>query len=242
MEGFEGIEGKGRFTILEGLQSDKTLIKMSLLDKDYERLTIVTGIRTRNNTPFFLIDYPGGFRETVADLEVWSVVFQFTGKDKLQYVFRTSGGEIHRNEIWIRFPKVIERGQRRRHFRLEVPFGTKLHFQLRSSKRELSVSNVSLGGVLGAIVSSESGTQKGQSLRSGDILEHIQLEFPSSEEDLRVHIIKARVVRWEDGPLASHKHYAIQFIEMDKSEEAALTELVYKFQREFLRRRLPVSK
>jgi len=46
MEEFNKIQGTNRLEIFKQLQKDKTFIKMHLLGKDYDRLTIITGIRT----------------------------------------------------------------------------------------------------------------------------------------------------------------------------------------------------
>ena len=47
------IQGKNRFDILEQLRKDKTLIKMRLLDSDYEQLTIIIDIRGQKKHAFF---------------------------------------------------------------------------------------------------------------------------------------------------------------------------------------------
>jgi len=243
MEESDEIRGRSRIDILEQLVEDKTLVQMHLLEGDHKWLTLVTGIRTQKSTPFMLVDCPEGFKEAFADLEEWRFRFEFTGKDMLQYEFRTDGGEIFRDEIRIRLPEVIKRSQRRGHYRLEVPRGTKLYLQVNSVKREIMVVNASLGGILGPIVDLEKATEDEPVFKRGETLKHIQLEFPSEEEDLRVYIKKAEVIRWEEGLGGKARyHYAIQFIDMDKTEEIKLVELIYRFQREFLRKRLPMER
>ena len=243
MEESDEIRGRSRIDILEQLIEDKTLVQMHLLEGDHKWLTLVTGIQTRESTPFILVDCPEGFKEASADLEEWRIRFEFSGRDMLQYDFGTAGGEIFRDEIRLRLPKVIKRKQRRGHYRLEVPRGTKLYLQVNSVKREIMVVNASLGGILGPIVDLEKAVEDEPVFRSGETLKHIQLEFPSEEEDLRVYIKKAEVKRWEEGPGGVDRyHYAIQFIDMDKTEEMKLVELIYRFQREFLRKRLPIER
>lgn len=167
------IQGKRRFYIFKQLQKDKTFIKMRLSGKDYERLTIVTGIQTRKNTPFFLIDYPRGFKEVVSRVDVWKMRFEFIGDDNLTYIFRTSGGEISDDKILIRFPEVIERIQRRKHFRLETPFETKLHFEKKSIEFEMNVINISLRGVLAYSVEKKAILKIAEDLRDFNLVQCI---------------------------------------------------------------------
>jgi c-di-GMP-binding flagellar brake protein YcgR len=225
------IQGKNRFDIFEQLRKDKTLIQIRLFGTDYEQLTIVTDIRARKNMLFFLIDYPKGFKEAVSDVEVWEMSFEFIGSDNLQYVFKTSGGEISGNEIWIRFPESIEKTQRRKHFRIEVPLGTKLHFEKKSAGFEMNVIDISLKG---ALVSS---VQKNAILKSGENLIDVQLVFPSKKEDLIVHIKKVSVKRAGKNLQLERYTYGLYFAIIEKNEETALTKIIYELQRKLLQKR-----
>ena len=57
MENPEKIEDKNLLNLLKALQKDKTLIKMNLPGRDFERITIITSVRHRRQNPLFLIDY-----------------------------------------------------------------------------------------------------------------------------------------------------------------------------------------
>lgn len=241
MKKAEQIQGKSISGVLEQLQKDRTLVKMHLLGKDYDRLTIVTDIRTRNKVPFFLVDYPPGFREAIAGVEHWKIHFEFTGKDNIQYVFRTSGGEIFRDQIWIRFPDSITREQRRKYFRLTVPSGAKIRFERNSITYEINVVDVSLGGCLGVLAASHERIKGKEFLRTGETLRHIQLEFPSEEGAMKVYIKEALISRREKAPVTGRYRYGLEFTKIEENEEKVLTELIYRFQREFLRERLPMG-
>ena len=121
MEEPEKIQGNNLSDLLKELQTNGTLIKVTLPGKDYERLTIITRIRAMRRNPFFLIDYPEGFKETIADIKDLKMQFEFTGKDKVNYSFVTSIQEISRDEIRVRFPEFINRHQRREDFRVDAP-------------------------------------------------------------------------------------------------------------------------
>ena len=225
------IQGKNRFDILEQLRKDKTLIQIRLLGTDYKQLTIVTGIQTRKNMLFFLIDYTAGFKEAVSDVEVWKMRFEFIGNDNLQYIFRTSGGEIIGNEICIKFPESIKRIQRRAHFRIEVPLETKLHFKKKSADIEMDVINISLKGTHVNCV------QKNEILKSGENLEDVKLVFSSEKKDLVVHIKKVSVKRVKKDSQSKRYIYGLYFAKIEKNEETLLTKIISKLQRKFLQRR-----
>lgn len=225
------IKGKTRFDIFEQLRKDKTLIQMRLLGKNYQRLTAVTNIRARKNMLFFLIDYPEGFKEAVSDIEVWKMHFEFNGSDNAQYNFRTSSGEILDNEIWIRFPKFIEKIQRRKHFRIEVPLGTKLHFEKKSAMFEMNVIDISLRGTIVTSI------QKNAILKSGENLIDVQLVFPSEKKDLMVYIKKASVKRVGKNAPMERYTYSLYFAIIEKNEETALTKIIYELQRKLLQKR-----
>ena len=225
------IQGKNRFDIFEQLRKDKTLIQMRLLGADYEQLTIIIGIQARKNMLFFLIDYPKGFKEAVSDVEVWEMRFEFIGNDNLQYIFKTSDGEISGNEIWIKFPEFIEKIQRREHFRIEVPLGTKLHFEKKSAGIEMNVIDISLRGALVTSI------QKNAILKSREDLIDVQLVFPSKKKDLMVHIKKASVKRMGRNAPMERYTYILYFAMIKKNEEAALTKIIYELQRKLLQKR-----
>ena len=231
------VQGNRSFEILEQLRTGKTMLRMQLLGKDFQRLTIITTIQAKGRNPSFLVDYPNGFGKAISGIKDWKIQFEFRGKDQLLYRFTATGEEISGDEIRLRFPKTIERIQRREHFRLEVLTGTKLYFKATSTKHVMNVINISMGGVLGVLASAEKGTAKGSILDDGQQLRHIQMVFPSEGEDLRVHIKKALVIRGEEAGSTSKYRYALRFTDMEKDEDKKLISLIYRFQRQFLRRR-----
>jgi hypothetical protein len=130
MQDTQRLSGKTMLSVFEQVQKEGTLITMHLIGTAYERLTIFTGMRTNNGIRHLVIDKPKGFTRAVKGVGVWRIRFEFTGRDKVNCMFTTSGGEFRDDEIWIRFPEFIERIQRRKHFRIEVPSGTMMHFAL----------------------------------------------------------------------------------------------------------------
>ena len=65
MEHGNSIIGKHVHAILEQMKNRKTLVRMKLIEKDYEQLTIIDDIRKKDKKLFLLIDCPDGFHDLV---------------------------------------------------------------------------------------------------------------------------------------------------------------------------------
>ena len=240
MEHGDSIVGKHIHAILEQLKNGKTLVRMRLMGKDYEQLSIINDIRKKDKMPFLLIDCPDGFDDLLKDSSS-KLQFEYTGANKLPYFFYADVAQIDQKIIWVTFPDLIERRQLRRDFRVDMPSGTYMGFKKYGVNINKQVINLSLGGSFGALIRSQDMTQPVLPLSVGDSLTEIELVFQSKHFEQRVNIRKAVVVRLEENPLVRSFCYAIHFLDMDKIEEKALTEMIYVIQREFLKKRLAIT-
>lgn len=234
----EKISGKNRFTVFRQLEKDRTLIRMHLLGKQYERLTVVTGIREYKKDPFFLIDCPQDFKSVTADDDDCRLRFEFTGKDNLKYSFRTSGKAFVKNEICIKFPKEIERIQRRRDFRLAPPLGTRIYINAKPAVREMTVLDISQGGALGAIAKQNKPVSEDPLFKVGNRLLDFELVIPAETETIMIQIKEAVIKRLGKHVTTGRDTCAVQFTDIEKEPKRILTELIYRFQRDILRSRL----
>ena len=234
MEDKDRIYGKRRFAFFDQLQKDRIVITLNLLGKDYERLTIITGVVTENGNPYILIDIPDGFRETLKGDEKGTVLFDFIGKDKILYSFRTVVGRVTENDIWIEFPEFIERVQKRKHYRIVPPLGTRIHFAMDDRECEVSVVDLSLRG---ALISQSERFQKEVKLSNGEYIKNINLICEEKSLKLQIGIKKALIKRIVKNPATGRYSYALQFIDIDMRENSELEDWIYSAQREFLRKR-----
>ena len=233
MEDTDRINGKKRFALFDQLQKDRVVVKLTLLGEEYERLTIITGVSTENGTPYVIIDIPTGFRETFQYDKKKKVLFDFVGKDKILYSFRTVVGRINENDIWMEFPEFIERVQRRRFYRIAPPVGTKIYFEVDFRKYEAGVVNLSEGGLL--ITQSEQ-FQKEVKLSDGEYVKNINLICEEQRLRFQIGIKKGVIKRRAKNPNTSRYTYAIQFIGIEDREKKELQDWIFRVQREFLRK------
>ncbi|MFZ1957248.1 MAG: PilZ domain-containing protein [Desulfobacterales bacterium] len=224
--------------VFESLIKSKILIKLRLSDTSYEQLTVLTGFRRKLNRTFFLLGYPDGFKEAAGNKDAWEIDFEFTGPDRIPYSFSTIGGEIYQNQLCLPFPDLVYRNQRRKFFRLEAPEGTLVEFVYRQSECREHVVDISVGGALIAMVCQVEEKRHDLPFQVGDVLEDVELVFPSKSGETRVKINKAVVVRFDQRVPNTAACCGLEFIEIEQSQVNTLTEFIYKFQRNRLRNRL----
>jgi len=227
---------------LTELRQEKIFLKFKLADKNYEGLTFITGFQKRKGGQHLSIDYPDGFEDAVADMDEWPLRFEFTGRDKIKYVFNSPGGHIHQGKIWIQFPGEIERFQRRKLFRLEAPPGTRLHLNTKDIRYELLVINVSIGGTFGALVKPARQNAMDQVLHEDTTVEDAKLTFSYKNEVQIVSIKRGKIQRVNRNSSTGRYQYAIEFIDISEHNENKLTKLIYRFQREHLKKRKQLKK
>lgn len=238
MEDAEIIRHKRRFDVFKQLQNDKTLVKMYVLGRQYERLTVVTGTYFKKKTPYFLIDHPEGFTKAVANDDSCRIHFEFVGNDNLVYSFKTTGKATIGGEICIRFPEVINRAQRRKNFRMAPPLGTKMYISRGLGRLEMNVIDISQGGALVRPVNLDMEYPNISPFKVGSKLRNIELTFPFEEKVLRVHVDEAQVRRLGKQPATNRINFALQFTDIQKSQEKILIDLIFTHQRNALRKRL----
>ena len=233
MEDTDRIYGGKRFALFDQLQKNRIVVKLSLLGEEYERLTIINGVVTENETPYVIIDIPIGFRETLQDEKKKKVLFDFIGNDKILYSFSTMVGRINENDIWIEFPEFIEKVQRRKFYRIAPPVGTKIYFEVDFREYEASVVNLSEGGLL--ITQSEQ-FQKEVKLSDGEYVKNINLICEEQRLRFQIGIKEGVIKRLVKNPNTSRYTYAIQFIGIEDREKKELQDWIFRVQREFLRK------
>ena len=177
----EKIKGQDIAKLLEKLKKDQTVLKIQIEEKDFGSRTTILGFGKTGGDSFFQIDSPAGFSNGVSGMKKWLLLFEFSGKDKVPHSFQTSGGKMVEGKIWIQFPNVIERIQRRLYFRLDAPLGTRLQVLKDDHKLILIVLNVSQRGLR---VLHEEHVRPDPILQKGEILKNARLFLPAGEKSL----------------------------------------------------------
>ncbi len=222
------------------LQADQTLLKWHLANRDETCLTPITEIRKRRRALHFIIKAPDNSLDLESEIGHSSLLFEFTDKENIKYDFESEDWELCDGSIWVKFPEFVNRFQRRRRYRMDAPHGTRLYFNVNDIRCKLLVVNVSLGGTLGVLVSFTKQMEAELKPYNSKTLKDVELVFPSENRKHAGSIVKIKrcqIRRQERNPITRKFECAIEFKEMNESQHKNLTDLFYKWQREYLRRR-----
>ncbi len=235
MEFRSQIQGETVSAVFRQLQRQRSPLRIHVLGRGYERLSIVTGIESRNGQCYLLVDLPMQFETELPDCEGLRVQLEFADRERIPHSCRTV---IHRPEgddLWLVLPDSVERIQRRRHFRVEPPQGTRILLPFPGREIEVPVLNLSLGG--GLVISPKRGEARSLDLGPGSTLRDVRLLSTMEEEKLEVKIRRAEVIRAEKIPESSRIQFALQFVRMEKEDEQQLDRFIYYSQRRLLKKR-----
>jgi c-di-GMP-binding flagellar brake protein YcgR len=237
----EKIKGSALTKIFEELIHYKALLKLNFLNSDYKKLIRIAALADRNNEPHFVISTPEGFEHAAARTAPWRIRFEFTGRDHIEYGFTTTAGEIRGSRTFVKMPRVLERNQRRKLFRIDAPAGTKLCLTLDGARLELEVVNLSIGGSLAALVQTNSNIKESPPFPESYFFKDAELVFPLEITRQPIKVGAVQIKRMKMNTETKRFEVALEFYEMDKTEKRKLTDLIYKLQRQHLRRRLPLD-
>ena len=236
----ERIQGKDLLQLFTELQMDETPLKMLLPNGDGMQLTHISNICKREKALHFLINSPAAYGKLSEMTDHPPLKFEFTDIEDIKYVFVADTWELSRETIWIKLPEFAHRYQRRKLFRLDPAPHTRLYFKVNDKRYKLLVINVSLGGTLGVLVSLTKQMERELKSYNLEILENVELLFPSKDRKEAESIVKIKhcqIIRQARNPATNKFEFAIEFKEISEVEQNKLTDIFYKSQRDYLRRR-----
>ena len=240
MAEIEKIRGAAVLKLLTELQQYKAPLSIRRTTDAEEYTAYITDIRKRRRALHFLVKPDKNFPDLGDPDHPSRLEFEFIDKENIKYVFETDAAEFSRAMVWFAFPEFIYRYQRRSLFRLEAPHGTRLYFNVNEVCYKLLVVNVSLGGTLGVLVSLTKRMEQELAACKSEVLENVELVFPPKKqagEGSRVRIKRCRIIRQGRNPLTRKLECAVQFKEIEEAEQKKLTQLFYRWQRKYLRKR-----
>lgn len=239
MAKIEKIQGSGVLKLIKEIKNNGMPLKMQLIKGDYECFIHVAEIRKWMEANYFIVKYNEDFRIAIDELDDLRMRFEFAGKDDVNYAFETGSEQITRNTIWLKLPETVYRYQRREHFRLEAPRGTRLNFKIIDTCFNLLVINISLGGTLGVLVSLTREMELVLQKETPNMLEFVELIFPdhNNDEDIKLTIKQSKIIRQQINPQTQRREYAIEFVEIAEDQQEQLKTLFYQWQRACLKRR-----
>lgn len=237
MNSEEIIQGPQVLTVLRTVCRKRTLVRMNLANPPASVLTLLVEVRNAAAPPLFLVDVMEEMTTALAEAASNAVDFEFTGAEGVLYRFRTRGGQLASEGLWLPVPETMERIQRRKDFRLTVLPGTRILYETDTARGTIRVIDISLGGSLGTLIRLRADSRAGNLFREGGELSNLHLEIPVGEEVRHVRIRKARIRRVHQAPGAVRPRCGLAFEEIAPDQKKALIEAVYTLQRTYLKNR-----
>jgi c-di-GMP-binding flagellar brake protein YcgR len=102
----------------------------------------------------------------------------------------------------------------------------------------MNVIDISQGGALVMPVNLDMEDPNVSVFKVGSKLRNIELTFPSEEKVFRVHVDEAQVGRLGEHPVTNRTNFALQFTDIEKSQQKMLIDLIFTHQRNTLRKGL----
>ncbi len=235
MEDTERLRNKTIFKLLERLTREKEPLRVMVSDVDYEGRVKVVGRRVADGETYFGFEAPEGFEDALAASVDRRLRFEFMGNDRVPHFFEATEIRNLDGKIWIRYPALIERKQRREYFRLDAPLGMKIRLRQQAVTDEMVVLNLSERGALVTFRRKEA--QRMPVMEIGTELKELCLVSSTKGEELELEIAEAVVRIAKSDPRIGRHVYGLEFTGIDEQDRITLREFIYRFQRKILRRR-----
>lgn len=229
------VQGNKRIRIFKDLRANKIPMRFYLLGRAYERLTIVTGMESKDGKVYLLVDTPNGFEGDVPDSVGENVQLEFTDQDRIPHSCRTVITEVDGQDLWLPLPSYLKRSQRRRHFRVEPPHGTRMVFAFNGKEVETPVLNISMSGSL--LLGPKKDASKGLQFYKGAKISSIHLVANQDGQLSTINIQKAEIMRLEKNENTNRTNFAIHYREIERLDEKELEKFIYYCQRRLLKKR-----
>ncbi len=231
----ETILGKDAVRFLREIMSERRQLTLFVSGTDYARLTIIIDLALIDGRMYVVMDSIRGFPEVMRSRSDGELVFECSDSQKIPYSFKTKLYKAEDSGIWIYFPKEIVRIQRRRHFRINAPTGSKMIIFVEERRGiPFDVVNISISGLA---ITVPLDSSKAKLLENGDNLEEIKLELPLEEQVYEIYIDSAVVRRTQDDVMTNLRLSGLEFTDIDSKSQSLLQEYIRNLERSMLRKK-----
>lgn len=237
MAGSETIRREDTLSIWKALKHDNAPLTLSPLEGVGRWTAVVSDIRTKRRKLYLVIRDSDALRSALRDSPDMRMALAFTDRNSVPHSCEIHHHKLTKSDIWLELPETIERHQRRRIFRLEAPSGSELNLNIGGEDYSLLLIDVSINGALGLLSHIKPQPDASALARQGETISNAVLVFQTKSGPQRIQIAECTVRRLEPHQASGKMQYGLEFTAIDEENEQQLTEMIYEFQREYLRRR-----
>jgi c-di-GMP-binding flagellar brake protein YcgR len=218
--------------LLERLKSERTILKLYMPGINNDWLSIVLGIKANNESPCFVIDFPGGGGYELRNSQGKKVIIEFTDRNRVHYRLRSVIKNVEDQNIYVLMPEAVYRMQRRGFFRVPSPIDTRVIIRDEDGSLDLDVVNIGEGGVL---VSNPTASHRGVRFFRG-AFKSLSIIYKNIEDEEKIEINRAEIRRVVKRPETGCYEYAFMFRDRGKDIEKEIRKFIYSCQRKMLYR------
>ena len=220
------------------LKTSGTLVRMVSERAGFERLIVVTDVRSTLMGRTVVLDAPKDLEAIVLPEEMSSFRFEYTGPDGLKYVFHGEHPVLRPDGLTIAMPASIERIQRRSDYRVTAPMGCWIEFSIDDMTVRAKVLDISAGGLRCHLSIGRYGQTAGI-VQRGKTVVGLNLHIPREEEQISIHVHTGRIEWVSRDTEAGRLMVAFSFQDLERIAANRLTREIYRIQRRQLRLRQP---
>jgi c-di-GMP-binding flagellar brake protein YcgR len=190
----------------------------------------IAEIHPPENSDCLFIDGVGGFEQALPPSQDRKITLEYSDAQVFFCRFHTWVMKTSPRGIWVEWPEVIYRMQRRAFHRMKAQEGTEIIFSLGAEKKvRAGVRDYSQGGLAFT-------TEEDLDLKPDDHLQELSLRIPEEENWLTVEIPLAVVRRVEPSAQGGRNLYALEFIELGEMAKKLFGKHISETQRLLLRK------
>ena len=214
------------------LMAERILIKLSVPQVRYEHLTIITDLEPKRKPRFFRIDPPPGAVKMIQAHRICELECEFTGRDGVIHSFRAEVQRIDADDIWLQYPKIIQRWQQRQNVRIEPGDHSILRLSLDDHIIDLSIENISTGGVL-----CTGPRQYKKWIKPEQQWDNVFLELALGEDVTHVTVARVEILRLSTDARPGLFSMAMKFCQVNAQNHRKLIQYINTCQRQVLQAR-----
>jgi len=221
----------------QALKQDGALVKLSDPDSGDTWRAVVNDVRIHRGRTILILEEAALLRAVLTEHPGTRLLLTFTDRNHVPHTCEVVDHQLRDTQIGLMLPPVVTRHQRRKIFRLEAPSGAELELRMEKQSCRLLLLDVSIGGALGLLAAAQSDAVAGLLGENGRTIADAYLIFPNPTGRQRIRIAECAIRRQSIHRPSGKIQFAVEFNTLDGAEAQRLTELIYEYQRTYLRRR-----
>ena len=222
--------GRKALELLRYIIDSRGSCKISIPETPFCWTTLLLAIEREGSADLLVIQGNPELEETLSLSGKGEVLVEYADENGVLCHFMVAQIRTSLEKIWVKFPPVIYRVQRRMFFRIKAQEGSEIVFPAEPGREVRGIiRDYSLGGVA-------FWTHEPLLLKTGDLVEDLCLRIPEKGGWFEIPIYGALVRRVQTGILEDKPLYALEFLGMSRRTRRLLSSHILGRKRMIMRK------